>query len=117
LAEKRKLLEKAKLKGRKGKKGNKAAAKTSGVAATNQQQQQQHHSTDHGQTHSQSTQSEEYMADEVEEDAAMATAPQVPTKGIYGGGVQHGKSLTRNSAGPGHSATAVYGGGGGTTVA
>ncbi|KAH0558827.1 hypothetical protein GP486_004533 [Trichoglossum hirsutum] len=119
MAEKRKLLEKAKMKGRKGKKGSKAAVKNSGTTATNQQQQQQQqqHSVDQGQTHSQSTQSEEYMADEVEGDTAMATVPQAAVKGAYSGGVQHGKSLTRNPTGPAHSTTAACGGGGGTTAA
>ncbi|KAI9777050.1 MAG: hypothetical protein M1839_009101 [Geoglossum umbratile] len=110
LAEKRRLLEKAKLKGRKGKKGSKTAPKNSGTAATSQQQQ---HPTDQGQTHSQST--EECMADEVEDEAVLTTAPQASTKSVYGG-VQHSKSLTKNPVGPGHSGTAVCAGGRGTAM-
>lgn len=70
LAEKRRLLEKAKMKGKKGKKGNKNAAKNattqSQPPASNPQYDQQQ--VDPNTMQHQGTQSEEYLADDYDED-------------------------------------------------
>jgi hypothetical protein len=75
-AERRRLLEKAKMKGRKGKKGNKAVAKAPAVAhdrqATHQQTQQP---TSMNQSQSQGTQSEEYYEDEYDDEYAQDDPP------------------------------------------
>ena len=75
-AERRRLLEKAKMKGRKGKKGNKAAPKTS-VAAQDRQMQnqpsQQHISAT--QSQSQGTQSEDYYEDEYDDEYIQDDPP------------------------------------------
>ncbi|TVY45627.1 hypothetical protein LSUB1_G000157 [Lachnellula subtilissima] len=75
-AERRRLLEKAKMKGRKGKKGNKSAAKTPAAAhdrqATHQQTQQ---STPMNLSQSQGTQSEEYYEDEFDDEYAQDDPP------------------------------------------
>jgi hypothetical protein len=78
-AERRRLLEKAKMKGRKGKKGGKSAAKATAPAAHDRQAQQpqQHVPTSHSQ--SQGTQSEEYYEDEYEDDYAQEDPPPSPT--------------------------------------
>lgn len=77
-AERRRLLEKAKMKGRKGKKGNKLAAKNVAAAhdrqAHHQQAQQQASASQ-----SQGTQSEEYYEDEYDEDYAREEPPLSPT--------------------------------------
>lgn len=86
LAEKRRLLEKAKLKGRKGKKGNKAATKN--VNATNLSQQatpksrHEPQSVDRTSQHHHGTQSEDYLAEDYDEDPAPIPAlpNQTPTK-------------------------------------
>lgn len=73
LAEKRRLLEKAKMKGRKGKKGNKTAAKTG--STTTQSPQVTHkprhdqNTTDQSSIQHQGTQSEDYPAEDYEEDS------------------------------------------------
>ena len=68
-AERRRLLEKAKMKGRKGKKGSKAASKSAPAA---HDRQPQHLATQQptpmNSSHSQGTQSEEYYDDEYDED-------------------------------------------------
>lgn len=68
-AERRRLLEKAKSKGRKGKKGSKAAAKNTAPAQErhNHHHQQSHQHLSTNQTRSLGTQSEEYYEDEYEE--------------------------------------------------
>lgn len=79
LAEKRRLLEKAKMKGRKGKKGNKNAAKTPNAATHSQQPTQksryEQKPVDHGATQHQGTQSEEYLADDYDDDPISIPAP------------------------------------------
>ena len=84
LAEKRRLLEKAKMKGRKGKKGNKNS-KPSSTATQQQQQNQKHyydtHSGEDIPTQHQGTQSEEYGLDDYEEDSLPMPMPQqTPSK-------------------------------------
>lgn len=73
LAEKRRLLEKAKMKGRKGKKGNKSAAKTTSTTAQSPQgtQKPRHdqHTTDQSSIQHQGTQSEDYPAGDYDEDS------------------------------------------------
>lgn len=86
LAEKRRLLEKAKMKGRKGKKGNKNATKNNNVATqpqyapTQQNYPQQPSNQVPVQNHG--TQSEEYLADDYDDDPIpMPALPlQTPTK-------------------------------------
>ena len=83
LAEKRRLLEKAKMKGRKGKKGNKSNAKSN--TGTTQQQAAQptyNASEDQGSLQNHGTQSEEYYADEYdnEPNAPPAAPPETPTR-------------------------------------
>jgi hypothetical protein len=77
-AERRRLLEKAKMKGRKGKKGSKLAAKNVAAAhdrqAHHQQAQQQASASQ-----SQGTQSEEYYEDEDDEYYARDEPPPSPT--------------------------------------
>lgn len=72
-AERRRLLEKAKMKGRKGKKGNKAAPKPSAA----QQDRQAHHQQPAAmnQSQSQGTQSEEYYEDEYDDEYAQDDPP------------------------------------------
>jgi hypothetical protein len=84
-AERRRLLEKAKMKGRKGKKGTKAAAKTAPVAHDRQSQPPpQHAPMNHTQSQSQGTQSEEYYEDEYDEEYAQEEPLPSPT-GAYSG--------------------------------
>lgn len=73
-AERRRLLEKAKMKGRKGRKGNKAAPK---AAPPPQQAQQTQHSAplNQSQSQTQGTQSEEYYEDEYDEEYAQDDPP------------------------------------------
>ncbi|KAI9802604.1 MAG: hypothetical protein M1833_001678 [Piccolia ochrophora] len=79
LAEKRRLLEKAKLKGRKGKKGNKAGAKN--AAATAQQNQQA--VGDQSAVDNQGMQSDEYGADDYDDESAAAPVSQATPKPSY----------------------------------
>ncbi|KAK6594809.1 hypothetical protein H4I96_10540 [Botrytis cinerea] len=76
-AERKRLLEKAKTKGRKGKKGSKAAAKS-----IPQDRQNQHQNSQQGnpadQNHSQGTQSEDYPDDEYDQEYAQ-DQPASPT--------------------------------------
>ncbi len=80
-AERRRLLEKAKMKGRKGKKGSKMAAKN--VAAAHdrqpQHQAQQQAAANLSQSQSQGTQSEEYYEDEYDEDYERDEPPPSPS--------------------------------------
>ena len=71
-AERRRLLEKAKMKGRKGKKGNKVAPR---AAPAPQQAQQTQQSTSLHQSQSQGTQSEEYYEDEYDDEYAQDDPP------------------------------------------
>lgn len=86
LAEKRRLLEKAKMKGRKGKKGNKTAAKSTSVATEPQQTasktRHDHHPEDQGSAQHRGTQSEDYLADDYDDDLIPgSTMPtHTPTK-------------------------------------
>lgn len=80
--ERRRLLEKAKMKGRKGKKGNKLATKNVAAAHDRQshlQQAQQQTSASQSQSQSQGTQSEENYEDEYEEDYRRDEPPPSPT--------------------------------------
>lgn len=121
LAEKRRLLEKAKMKGRKGKKGNKNAAKN--AAAATQQQQAAHQprydqqSADPVPMHHQGTQSEEYLAEDYDDDpipfeapppqqaAAKASVPRVPARdNRHSVGVNGAAKGGPGGAGPGRAA-------------
>jgi hypothetical protein len=73
-AEKRRLLEKAKMKGRK-KKGNKAAPKSSQAVHNPQPQPQQPQPSSMNQSQSQGTQSEEYYEDEYDDEYAQDDPP------------------------------------------
>lgn len=79
LAEKRRLLEKAKLKGRKGKKGNKNAAKTATLAHPSATPQQQRHDqpqpADRLPMQHQGTQSDDFLADDYDDDPMPVAAP------------------------------------------
>jgi hypothetical protein len=78
-AEKRRLLEKAKMRARKGKKGNKNAPKTSSVPQNRQPQQQQaQQPTSANQSQSQGTQSEEYYEDEYDDEYPQDEPPPSP---------------------------------------
>ena len=86
LAEKRRLLEKAKMKGRKGKKGNKNAAKNA-IAATQSKNSgaQQNHAqqpADQAPVQNHGTQSEDYLADDYDDDpiSMPAPPPQAPSR-------------------------------------
>lgn len=87
-AEKKRLLEKAKMKGRK-KKGNKAGTKSSQPAHNSQPQHQQHQppAANLGQSHSQGTQSEEYYEDEYDDDYAQDDPP--PPSPVAPAAAQH----------------------------
>jgi hypothetical protein len=75
-AERRRLLEKAKTKGRKGKKGNKTAPKTSSASQDRQPHQQQaQQPASANQSQSQGTQSEEYYEDEYDDEYAQDEPP------------------------------------------
>lgn len=78
-AEKRRLLEKAKMRSRKGKKGNKNTAKTSSVPQNRQAEQQQaQQPTSANQSQSQGTQSEEYYEDEYDDEYPQDEPPPSP---------------------------------------
>ncbi|RDW62306.1 hypothetical protein BP6252_11739 [Coleophoma cylindrospora] len=97
-AERRRLLEKAKLKGRKGKKGNKAAATAKNVSGHDRQSQAPASSSnDHSQSQSQGTQSEEYYEDEYDEEYPQDDLPpQSPSRVPPAG-------QSRNQAIPAHN--------------
>jgi hypothetical protein len=76
-AERRRLLEKAKMKGRKGKKGSKMAAKNVAAAHDRQPHHQPVQQPISG-SQSQGTQSEEYYEDEYDEDYARDEPPPSP---------------------------------------
>lgn len=79
-AERRRLLEKAKMKGRKGKKGSKTAPKIAPATQDRQaQNSQQTSSMNHSQSQSQGTQSEEYYEDEYDDEYAQDEPPPSPT--------------------------------------
>lgn len=83
LAEKRRLLEKAKMKGRKGKKGNKNNGK--GISGSAQQQATQpdcNAAHDQPPTQNHGTQSDEYFGDEYDNESGipMAAPPEIPTR-------------------------------------
>lgn len=107
LAEKRRLLEKAKMKGRKGKKGNKNAAKN--VNATTQAPQgtqkprHDQQSVDQNPMQHQGTQSEDYLADDYDEDpisvtAALSRTPSKIPQPIVQGHKQTLRSATSSGA-------------------
>ncbi|PBP21790.1 hypothetical protein BUE80_DR007157 [Diplocarpon rosae] len=73
-AERRRLLEKAKMKGRKGKKGNKAAPKASAPAQERQAQHQQPATLNRGQSQG----SEEYYEDEYDDEYVQDETPPPP---------------------------------------
>lgn len=75
-AERRRLLEKAKMKGRKGKKGSKVSAKAASAAHDRQGSHQPvQHAPSMNQSHSQGTQSEEYYEDEYDDEYAQDDPP------------------------------------------
>lgn len=86
LAEKRRLLEKAKMKGRKGKKGNKNAARNNNLATQPQyaptQQNYPRQPSNQGPVQNHGTQSEDYLADDYDDDPIPIPALplQTPTK-------------------------------------
>ncbi len=86
VAEKRRLLEKAKMKGRKGKKGNKNGAKNASAATQPQppaqKQRYDQQPVDQAAMQHQGTQSEDYLADDYDDDPipTPAVAPQTPSK-------------------------------------
>ncbi len=86
LAEKRRLLEKAKMKGRKGKRGNKNAAKNVNAATQPQppaqKQRFDQQPVDEATMQHQGTQSEDYLADDYDDDPipTPAAVPQTPSK-------------------------------------
>ena len=100
-AEKRRLLEKAKMKGRKGKKGNKNATKNAATATQATQAQQstskpryEPKPAEHGSVQHQGTQSEEYLADDYDDDPIPmpALVPQSPAKKSQATGQNHSQS-------------------------
>jgi len=85
VAEKRRLLEKAKMKGRKGKKGNKNSKNPNGAALQQQQTQKQRHEQqpmDVVSMQDQGTQSQEYILDDYDEEPLPTPVlpSQTPTK-------------------------------------
>jgi hypothetical protein len=79
-AERRRLLEKAKMKGRKGKKGSKAASKANPAVQDRQAHRtQQPVSMNPSQSQSQDTQSEDYYEDEYDDEYAQDEPPPSPT--------------------------------------
>lgn len=79
-AERRRLLEKAKMKGRKGKKGSKATSKANPTAQDRQAQRtQQPVSMNPSHSQSQDTQSEDYYEDEYDDEYAQDEPPPSPT--------------------------------------
>lgn len=90
-AERRRLLEKAKMKGRKGKKGNRAAPKAAPATHDRQAQQaQQHAPMNNSQSQSQGTQSEEYYEDD--EDYPQEEPPLSPAGPASARRSQHAQS-------------------------
>lgn len=109
-AERRRLLEKAKMKGRKGKKGGKTAPK---ALATSQQDRQaiQHHDQRappaHHSSHSQDTQSEDYYEDGEYDDGYHVEEPVAPAHSF--------NNTARRTTAPsqnGHNPTTAPAGGG-----
>lgn len=85
LAEKQRLLEKAKMKGRKGKKGNKNAKNANAATQAQQQNQKRRYdpqAMDQAAMQNQGTQSEEYVLDDYDDDPIPMPnlAPQTPSK-------------------------------------
>lgn len=78
-AERRRLLEKAKMKGRKGKKGSKATSKANPAQDRQAPRPQQPVSVNPSQSQSQDTQSEDYYEDEYDDEYAQDDGPQSPT--------------------------------------
>ena len=80
LAEKRRLLEKAKMKGRKGKKGTKNAAKNNAGARSQYLEEPQGPlpTTEAGMSQSQATQSDDYYAEDYDDEPQMD--PPLPTE-------------------------------------
>jgi hypothetical protein len=85
-AERRRLLEKAKMKGRKGKKGSKMTSKNTAPAHDHHSHHQPQHQHATHQSQSQGTQSEEYYEDEYEEDYAedeeAPLSPDIPAPAL-----------------------------------
>lgn len=83
VAEKRRLLEKAKMKGRKGKKGNKAATKSVNATTLPQQttpkSRYESQPLDRTSTHHHGTQSEDYLGDDNDDDPTPTSA--LPNRG------------------------------------
>lgn len=108
LAEKRRLLEKAKMKGRKGKKGNKNASKNVNAATQSQQPTQksryEQKQADHGATQHQGTQSEEYLAEDYDDDPTSIPTPlpRTPSRIPQPVAQNHGQS-PRSAIGTGTS--------------
>lgn len=77
-AERRRLLEKAKMKGRKGKKSNKATSKTATATDRQAHSQPQPTSMNQSQSHSQGTQSEEFYEDDYDDDYGPEDQAELP---------------------------------------
>jgi hypothetical protein len=91
-AERRRLLEKAKMKGRKGKKGTKMAPKNAATTHDRQAQQGSTHNQSHNQGHDQGT-SEEYYEDEYDEEYPQnkpLPSPTIPHLAAGHDNVPHG---------------------------
>jgi hypothetical protein len=112
-AERKRLLEKAKMKGRKGKKGSKGAAKTSAQDRQAHQQSSQQ-SIPLEQNPSQGTQSEDYPEDEYEQDYGQddPSSPGIPPSARHQDPVQ----IDSGQGGPGQAGGTGGGGGGGRRV-
>ncbi|PQE18085.1 hypothetical protein CJF31_00007929 [Rutstroemia sp. NJR-2017a BVV2] len=112
-AERKRLLEKAKMKGRKGKKGSKGAAKASAQDRQAHQQSSQQ-SIPLEQNPSQGTQSEDYPEDEYEQDYGQddPSSPGIPPSARHQDAVQ----MDSGQGGPGQAGGTGGGGGGGRRV-
>lgn len=106
LEQKRRLLEKAKMKGRKCKKGNKNSAKNANPATQSQQPTQksryEQKQVDYGAAQHQGTQSEEYLAEDCDDDpiSIPAPLPRAPSKIPQPIAQNHGQS-PRSATGTG----------------
>jgi hypothetical protein len=100
-AERRRLLEKAKMKGRKGKKGGKAAKANPTAQDRQAHQTQQPTSMNPSQSQSQGTQSEEYYEDEYDDEYTQDDPPPSPTGPRMAPKFEPVHSDYGNTAGPG----------------
>ncbi len=108
LAEKRRLLEKAKMKGKKGKKGNKNSKNSNTAQQAPQQNQKQR--VDEIPTQQQDTQNEEYGLDEYDEDPPSIPMPQQTPSKIPQPITQNQNHSLRPSSGSGSLRQGAVGG-------